>query len=204
MLDKTLEIILNGGCLMNITTEPIRDRKKVKEILAYLRGKNPRNYLMAKVQLNTALRISDVLKLKVSDFIYPSLRFKKYITIVEKKTGKEKKIIINQALVHAIKEYIIENELEMDHYLFSTKKHRNKPISTTQAHRIYQDVGQALNIEKFNSHSLRKTWGLTAYKKSKDIALIMAVYNHTDLKDTFKYIGITQEDMNKLYTEITF
>ena len=189
---------------MNVVTEPIRDNKRVKEILAYLKGQNPRNYLMAKVQLNTALRISDVIKLKVSDFLYPTFKFKSSLSVTEKKTGKDNQIAINQSLAQSVKEYIISHDLELDHYLFSTPKHRDRHISTTQAHRIYQDVGKALNIERFNSHSLRKTWGYNAYKETKNIAIIMQVYNHTDLKDTFKYIGITQQDKDALYNKITF
>lgn len=203
---------------MNITTEPIRDMNKVKEILEYLKGDNgkapngrkiynpdkDRNYVMAKVQLNTALRISDVLKLRVCDFIHPTFRFKTYLTINEKKTGKEKMIEINSSLEHCIKEYILHNNLELEHYLFSTPKHRDRPISNTQAHRIYQEVGKALNIPNFNSHSLRKTWGYNAYKKSKDLAIIMEAYNHTDMKETLKYIGVTQEDVNNLYKKLLF
>ncbi len=189
---------------MNKTTEPIRDPKKVKEILAYLKGQNDRNYVMAKVQLNTALRISDVLKLKVSDFMHPTFRFKNYLIITEKKTKKEKQIEINTALAQCVKKYILDNDLEIDHYLFSTPKHRNRPITNTQAHRIYQAVGKVLNIENFNSHSLRKTWGFNAYKKYKDLATIMLAYNHTDPKDTLKYIGVTQDNVNELYKNITF
>ena len=40
---------------MNKATQPIRDAKKVNELLAYLRGKSERDFMIAKMQLNTCL-----------------------------------------------------------------------------------------------------------------------------------------------------
>lgn len=189
---------------MNYTTEPVRDMKKIKEIFAYLKGKNLRDYMIAKTQFNTALRISDILKLKVSDFLNPDFTSKEYLTLTEKKTDKEKMIAVNQPLKTSIEEYVKKKELTYSSYLFQSRKSQNKPISTTQAHRIFQDVGKALGIEKFNTHSLRKSWGYFAYKETKNIALIMDAYNHTSEKDTLRYIGINQDQKNLLYLKIKF
>lgn len=189
---------------MNYTTEPIRDMKKVKEIFAYLKGKNLRDYMIAKTQFNTALRISDILVLKVSDFLNLDFTLKEYLTITEKKTDKKKLIAINQPLGTSIQAYVKEYKLTFDSYLFPSRKGSNKPISTTQAHRIFRDVGDALGIEKFNTHSLRKSWGYFAYKETKNIALIMDAYNHSSEKDTLKYIGINQDQKNLLYLKIKF
>lgn len=189
---------------MNITTEPVRDKKIINDILIYLKGQSERNYLLAKVQLNTALRISDVIKLKVSDFSYENRRFKECITLIEKKTDKERRIAINQALNDSVKSYININHLDFEDYLFRSRKGINIPISTTQAHRIFQDVAKALKIESFGTHSLRKSWGYFAYKETNNIALIMQVYNHSSERETLKYIGITQQDKNVLYNKIKF
>lgn len=189
---------------MNFKTEPIRDKKKIEEIFTYLKEKNQRNYVMAKIQINTGLRISDVLKLKVNDFLNSNLKFKEYLVLEEKKTKKNKMIAINKVIIEVLKEYIFKADLELNSYLFQSRKGLNQPITTTQAHRIYSKMAQDLNIEKFNSHSLRKTWGYFAYQKTKDVALIMDVYNHSSQKDTLKYIGITQQDKNSLYKKIYF
>ena len=87
---------------MNITTEPIRNKKQLQAILGYLkensscRGKvRLRNYVIAKTQLNTSLRISDVLPLKVSDIMHLSGNFRRYINLKEDKTGHRQRIAIN-------------------------------------------------------------------------------------------------------------
>ena len=189
---------------MNKRTQPIKNRKKINEIFAYLRGKNERDYMIAKMQLNTALRISDVLKFKVSDFLLEDGKFRKSLDLEEKKTKKKKLIAINDPLLTSIKQYIASNNLKPDDYLFRSRKGINQPITTTQAHRIFQDVAQALHIENFGTHSLRKTWGYFCYTETKNIALIMEVYNHTSEKVTLRYIGITQRDIDKMYYNIQF
>lgn len=189
---------------MNKTTEPIRDNKKLQELFLYLKGKNIRNYVLAKVQLNTALRISDVVVLSVKDVMHRSGNFREYIAIKERKTGKERHIAINNSLKTVLKSYIKEYDLQYEDYLFPSRKSANGHITTTQAHRIFQDAGNALHIDNFNSHSLRKTWGFKAYKETKNIALIMQVYGHTSATQTLKYIGITQSDKDILYNKIQF
>ena len=78
---------------MNKATQPIRDAKKVNELLAYLRGKSERDFMIAKMQLNTARRISDIVRLKVSDFVYPNRKLREHLTITEQKTQKEARIV---------------------------------------------------------------------------------------------------------------
>lgn len=189
---------------MNKATHPIRDAKKVNELLAYLRGKSERDFMIAKMQLNTARRISDIVRLKVSDFVYPNGKLREHLTITEQKTQKEARIVLNAPLQRAIIDYIREEGLKYDDYMFKSRKGKNRPLSTTQVHRIFQDAGQALGLEHFGSHSLRKTWGYVCYKRTKNIALIMQVYNHASEKVTLRYIGITQEDMDVMYMDIRF
>lgn len=61
--------------------EPIKDKKKIEALLIYLKGKNERDWLMAKFQLNTGLRISDVVNVKVSDILTEKYNFKDYFVL---------------------------------------------------------------------------------------------------------------------------
>jgi integrase len=189
---------------MNKTTQPVKSRKVLDRLLIYLKGKSTRDYMIAKVQLNTARRISDIVTLKVSDFVNRDGRLKEYITFIEKKTQKIAKIAINQELQTAILGYIKSEKLEHDDYLFQSRKGKNKPLSVTQVHRIFQEAAEALNLEDFGSHSLRKTWGYFCYKETRNIALIMDAYNHHSEKVTLRYIGISQDDRDVLFMNIRF
>ena len=77
--------------MKNLIVEPIRDKKKINDLLVFLKGKVDRDWLLCKFQLNTGLRIGDVVKVKVSDIFNENIRFKEYFTLNEQKTGKEKK-----------------------------------------------------------------------------------------------------------------
>ncbi|QQY79721.1 phage integrase family protein [Keratinibaculum paraultunense] len=90
-----------------MTVEPIKDKKKIGDFLTYLKGKNQRDYTLAKFQLNTGLRVSDVVPIKVSDIFTEKGNFKNYFVLSEKKTGKEKKIKLNDELKKSLKEYVV-------------------------------------------------------------------------------------------------
>ena len=70
---------------MNLV-EPIRDRKKIAQIKNILRGQGRiRDLFLFLVGINTALRISDLLQLRIGDFLDDQGRIKRLFWIKEKK-----------------------------------------------------------------------------------------------------------------------
>lgn len=178
-----------GGDLVNYV-EPIRDYNKLQDILEYLKHENKRNYIMFMIGCYTALRISDILMLKVKD-----VKNKKNITIREKKTGKQKIIPINNKLRKALDDYIKDkNDYE---YLIKSREKENKAITRDTAYKILKDVGNKFGIENIGTHTLRKTFGYHFYMQTKNIVLLMEFFNHSDPSVTLRYIGINQEAVNK-------
>ena len=54
--------------------------------------------------------------------------------------------------------------------------------------------------QNIGTHTLRKTFGYHLYKKTKDVALLQCILNHSSPHITMKYIGINQEIIeNELY-----
>lgn len=52
---------------------------------------------------------------------------------------------------------------------------------------------------------MRKTWGYWTYKASKyNIGLIMDTFNHSSPSVTLRYIGVNQDQKDKLYTMVQF
>lgn len=51
---------------MNIV-QPIRDKEMIKELKEYFKEQNERNYILFLLGINTGLRISDILRLRVRD-----------------------------------------------------------------------------------------------------------------------------------------
>ena len=195
-----MKIIHNFQEEKSMVVEPIKDRKRINALLTYLKEKNERDWLLAKFQLNTGLRISDVVKVRVQDLMTSHLNFKDYLVL------KKKKIKLNNNLKKTIKTYINHNNLgQTNFYIFQSRKGSNGPISVTQAYRILKAAAVDLHIENFGTHSLRKTWGYWTYKMSRyNIGLIMDTFNHSSKKITLRYIGITQENKDDLYSLVQF
>ncbi|WP_455795940.1 tyrosine-type recombinase/integrase [Clostridium butyricum] len=112
----------------------------------------------------------------------------------EKKTGKRNLIEINPLLRKVYKEYCLE--MDDEDYLMR-KSNINKSISRNRAWRIMKDIGDRFGVENLGTHTLRKTFGFHYYKQTGDIATLMQMFNHSKESITLKYIGITQDKMNK-------
>ncbi len=186
-----------------MTVEPIRDKNKVKQMYNYLNGQDPKYGLIFKFGLNTGLRISDILPLKVKNIFNENMEFLDYLILSEKKTGKEKKIKINKALQKALESNVKRQHLSAESFLFSSKKGGH--LGRVQAYRVLKEAAEIIGLQNFGTHSLRKTWGYWTYKISKyNIGLIMDTFNHSSASITLRYIGVNQDQKDELYSLVQF
>ncbi|MDD3840240.1 MAG: tyrosine-type recombinase/integrase [Clostridia bacterium] len=182
-----------------MTVEPVREKKKIDEIYKCLKRYNPKYALIFKFGINTGLRISDILPIQIKDVLDEDFKFREYLVIKEKKTGKEKKIKINQLLRRCIYNYCTEQDLQYDSYLFESQKGGH--LGRIQVYRVLKNAATQVGVENFGTHSLRKTWGYWTYKLSKyNIGLIMDTFNHSSQSITLRYIGINQDEKDELYS----
>ncbi|MBR0578104.1 site-specific integrase [Bacillus altitudinis] len=169
--------------------QPIRDLDQIHYIKKYLGERNKRNLLLFVAGINLGLRISDLLELRVKDVR------KQYVSLREQKTGKEKRIKINKTLRKAIDQYIKDKDDQ--EYLFKSREGLNKPISRSSAYNIMREAADYVGLDSIGTHTLRKTFGYWHYKKFKDVALLQEIFNHSSPDITLRYIGITQDTMDK-------
>lgn len=183
------------------TAQPIRNKEDINKLKIYfIKNKEYRNYLLVIIGLNTALRISDILKLRYGDiYDYKLNSFKKYIILFETKTGKEQRILINKQIKNAF-EFMNYKSCNCNDYLFVNNS--NVPISRIQVNRILDKASKATNIEHISCHSLRKTFGYHAWKKGAQPTLLMQIFNHCNFEITKRYLGICQEDKDELFNKI--
>lgn len=186
-----------------MTVEPIRDKEKINNMFYYLNGRDPKYGLMFKFGLNTGLRISDILPMNTKDIFNENGTFKDYLVLKEKKTGKEKKIKINNALRKSITNFVPQDERTGSFYLFSNNSGGH--IKRIQAYKVLKNAAGICGIENFGTHSMRKTWGYWTYKVSKyNIGLIMQTFNHSSQNVTLRYIGVNQDQQDELYSLVQF
>lgn len=180
---------------MNLV-QPIRDKKKLEEIKKILIKKNYRDYILFMVGINTGLRISDILELKVKN-----VKDKMHIVIQENKTDKLKRFKINTYLRNILEDYIFN--MDEEEYLFQSKKGINKPISRVQAYRILNDVAKEVGLDEIGTHTMRKTMGYHFYQKTKDVVLLQELFNHSAPSVTLRYIGINQDIIDQAIDEFS-
>ena len=193
-----------------MTTEPIRDKNNITQLTEYyLKKENPRNYLLIIMGLYTALRVSDLLSLRWGDvYDFNQNKVRTHLRITEKKTGKTKTIAINNQAAHALRIYLLvrggHKAVSDTDYLFINNRKTNSPISRVQAWRIIKKAGDAVNLAHVSCHSLRKTFGYHAWKNGVPAPVLMDIYNHSSYSITRRYLGINQDDRDKVYMAAAF
>lgn len=185
--------------------QPIRDKKKIDTIKKILLVKNVRDYCLFTLGINSGLRISDLLKLQISDVIDENGKIRNRITLREKKTNKTKDFPISDVARKAITEYLKSRRFEHDEPFFlSKKKHNGKAsLQRDQAYKIINNAAREIGItDKIGTHTLRKTFGYHAYKSGVAIEVIQKLFNHSTPSITLRYIGITQDDLDNVYLNL--
>lgn len=171
--------------------QPIRDKKKIEEIKAVLKENGTRDLLLFSMGINTGLRISDLLKLRVID-----VKGKTHVEIKEQKTGKVKRFPILGSLQSLIEEYV--RNKDCFEYLFKSRNGENKPITRVMAYMIINNAAQKASItDNIGTHTLRKTFGYHHYQQFHDIAILQYLLNHSSPSITLRYIGITQDNVEE-------
>ncbi len=169
--------------------QPIREKEKIEEFKNELLKNGSRDYMLFNLGINTGLRISDILLLRVSD-----VKNKTHIVMRETKTNKQKRIKIN-GVKEALDNYT--NTMQDHEYLFKSQKGENSPISRSQAYRILNSAAKRIGIDgEIGTHTLRKTYGYHFYQKTKDIVMLQELFNHAAPSVTMRYIGINQDMMD--------
>lgn len=187
---KKQEVIHMSGVV-----QPIRSKRDIDKMKKALAGK-PRDLLLFIFGINSALRISDILKLKVGD-----VRGKESISLKETKTRKSKRFHLNVSIKKAVAE-LIPSTADDNDWLFPSRK-GDKAISRIQAYRILNAAADraGLNIE-MGTHTLRKTFAFHAYKNGTDLALLQTILNHSSQRETLVYLCIEQKQIDDVYIEI--
>jgi len=151
------------------------------------------------VGLNLALRISDLLSVKFSDIENDRL------VLRESKTGKVASIVLNKKAQEVIER--IRTEYPEHEYLFQSYRNRQsinkqaKPLSRRSVAKAFSIIGEEMKIA-LGTHSMRKTRGYHLYQNTKDIARVMKMLRHSSEGVTLRYIGITQDEVDKDFVDL--
>jgi integrase len=187
------------------TVEPIRDIKKIAAIKNMLKAKkNPRDFLLFTMGINSALRISDLLKLQIGDVLDKRGDIREHLYLRVKKTGKELTPKINKSMREALEFYFSKlGPIDYDAPLFQSTR-SEQPLDRVRAWTIINQWCEAVGLDsgRHGTHTLRKTWGFHARKMGIDIEIIREKLGQRNTGVTRRYIGLTQEEVNDVEEKV--
>ena len=186
-----------------MTTEPIRNKNQVKQLADYyLQRGQTRNYVLIVLGVHTALRISDLLRLRWEDvYDFENHRVRQSVTITEGKTRKAKTFAINKDAARALALYAVLSARQGAFLI--ENPNTKKAISRIQAYRLIRSATEALQFQqRVSCHSLRKTFGYHAWKSGVSPTVLLEIFNHSSLNVTKRYLGVTQDDKDKVYMSL--
>ena len=141
------------------------------------------------LQANLGLRIGDILKLKLNDFV-PNGKGEFKITVKEQKTNKVKDVVINSDLYRDIKLYTLENNIKPDEPIVKMSV-RNVQIQL-------KIVCDTLGFNNVSTHSFRKFYAMRMFEDNNyNFEVVRDLLNHSNIAVTQKYLGVTSEEIER-------
>ena len=151
----------------------------------------------------TAFRASDVRSLRWKDVLNRSQLVK-----IEQKTGKSRRVKFNRCVREKIRNlYELQGCPDMNRLIFMNPKTGN-PYSLEHINRLLKvwRVKYRIPIQAFSTHSFRKTFGRYVYetknRNAEGLVLLNEIFRHSKLETTRRYIGLAQEDIDKVFGSI--
>ena len=147
------------------------------------------------LSIDSKLRGCDLLALQVHDVSNGSYVQSRAV-VMQRKTGHPVKFEITEPTRDAVEKWIDKSNLRMDHYLFPSRKDREKHLTTRQYARIVKSwVGLAsLDPSDYGTHSLRRTKATLIYRRTKNLRAVQILLGHTKIESTVRYLGIEVDD----------
>jgi len=178
-----------------IKVDPIKKLKDIKAIKKLLTGK-PRDLALFTIGINTNLRASDLLRLKVDHV--KDLKAGDTVEIKEQKTGKVRRITLNKTCIKAIQN-LLASKLYHNDYLFQSQ--RRHVLTVPSVHKLVKGWCGEINLKgNYGSHTLRKTFG---YQQRVHFGVglpeLMVCFNHSTQKQTLDYLCIQPEEVKNIY-----
>jgi len=151
------------------------------------------------------IRISDLLNLKWCNILNTET-----LTIIEKKTKKQRTIKVNDQLKKHIQSCYKEiNPSSPNDNIFISQK--GSVYSVQRINVVFKEIRVKYNlkIKNFSTHTMRKTFGRQVYNNAgnnSELALVKLseLFNHSDVRTTRKYLGLRSEELMEAYDLLSF
>lgn len=178
-----------------IKVDPIKDKKHIQTIKKLL-SDNPLDYALFTIGINTNLRASDILGIKVNQVtdLKPGDNFE----LIERKTKKYRRISLNRTSHLAIQKLLASKPYDDMDYLFTGQR---GVLTVPTVNAKVKSWCRTINLKgNWGSHSLRKTWGYhQRVTFGVDLPTLMEIFNHSTQKQTLAYLCVQPDEIRNVY-----
>lgn len=182
---------------------PIYKLSDVRLIQKILKDR-PMELALFEVGINSALRGSDIVAMNVG--LVRNLQIGDCFEVIEKKTGKLKKIDANKHLVRAVQRLLAlrlekNPELADSEPLFVGQRGR---LTRKTVHFMVRNWCTESKLEgSFGSHTLRKTHGYhQRTRNGASIEQLMLIFNHSSPRQTMTYLCLQPEEIRDKFLSL--
>ena len=158
-------------------------------------AKKTRELALFNLAIDSKLRASDLVSLKVSD-VSQNGRMQSRAMIVQQKTGRSVQFEITKKTRASVEAWIREARLKNEEYVFKSRTHASPHITTRQYARIVEQWITSIGLDSaaYGTHTMRRTKATLIYKQTKNLRAIQLLLGHAKLESTVRYLGIEVDD----------
>lgn len=178
-----------------MTTRPITQAEHI-EIMKTMNEnhsgffrRNPQVIHILTIEASVGLRLSDILRMRLSDIYLSDKGYR--LKITEQKTGKVRNVPFPSELYAYLTEYAMANSRKRDEPIFT--------LTVRAVDKYIKKVADFLELENVSSHSWRKLYSLSIYEKSgNDTVAVQQALMHSSLAVTQRYLNRNSEKLESI------
>ena len=161
----------------------ICDDLKLAQLGQRLADRHVRFGLLWLLGVETGLRISDLLALRVKDV-------KRNLHVTEKKTGKKRQFNLSPKLLAQFRSYIRKYRLKKADFLFySAYTRTDRPVSRQWVWKIIARTATEMGLFSIGTHSARKTYAENLFARTGSVEAVQRALKHKHKKTTEAYLA---------------
>lgn len=157
------------------------------------------------VAIDTMLRSSDVLSLRVEDVTDHHGNVLETFTYCQKKTGRGVLCGLTSTAQKALERWIEHgNKMPWEHLFTSERSATDNPITAGHYRRLVKEWARiaALDARLYSGHSTRRTKASLVFRKTGNAETVRQLLGHSSIANTSEYLNISAESAVKQGLEV--
>ena len=164
---------------------------------------NLRDLALFNLAIDSKLRACDLLSLRVSD-VASGKEVQSRAIVRQEKTKRPVRFEITSRTRKSVGELIEAQDLNENHYLFSSRLHNSPHLSPRQYARIVETWVSSIGLDPaaYGTHTMRRTKATLIYRRTKNLRAVQLLLGHTNLDSSVRYLGIEIDDALEMSEQI--